>query len=202
MSLKHPTDIVTIDPLADLWKSCFTPAPLVLIGSRDASGEDNFAPKHMVTPLGPGPYFGFVCTPRHSTYRNIEQRKEFTVSFPRPSQIILASLAAAPRAEDDSKPALRALPTFPAQMVAGSFLEEGYLFLECRLERLIEGFGEHCLVAGRVIRTHVHRQALRATDRDDQGLLAQAPLLVYVQPGRFASISDSLSFPFPLGFEN
>lgn len=201
MSSRKPSDVFTLDSGADLWESCFIPAPLVLIGSRDESGEYNFAPKHRVTPLGRGAYFGFVCTPRHSTYRNVERRGEFTVTFPRPSQILFTSLAAAPRAEDDSKPALRALPTFPAQDVDGMFLEDGYFFLECRLERLITGFGEDCLVAGRVVRAHVLREALRASERDDQSLIFQEPLLTYLQPGRFAIISESLAYPFPLEFQ-
>ncbi len=201
MSSEDDDSIVTLDARAELWESCFIPAPLVVIGSREADGEDNFAPKHMVTALGHGRYFGFVCTPRHSTYRNIERQGEFTVTFPRPSQIVLTSLTAAPRDEDDCKPALRALPTFPAQDVEGTFLKDGYLFLECRLERLVEGFGDDCLVAGRVVRAHVHHQALRAAERDDQGLIFQAPLLAYLHPGRFATISESFSFPYPLGFE-
>ena len=40
---------------------------------------------------------------------------------------------------------------------------------------------------------------LRATDRPDEQVVHEAPLLAYLNPGRFAAIADSLSFPFPSG---
>lgn len=201
MAPEANSEVITLDRRAELWDSCFVPAPLVLIGTRETNGESNFAPKHMATPLGLGRCFGFVCTPRHSTYGNVERTGEFTVTFPRPSQILLTSLAAARRDEDDSKPELRALPTFPAEEVDSTFLRDGYFFLECRLQRFVAGFGEHCLVAGTVVRAHVHREAQRGMDRDDQELIDRAPLLTYLHPGRFATVSQSFSFPFPRGFE-
>ena len=38
-------------------------------------------------------------------------------------------------------------------------------------------------------------------DGDDQALIHQSPLLAYLNPGRFATIDDSLSFPFPAGMK-
>ena len=58
---------------------------------------------------------------------------------------MLASLAASPREGDGSKPCLDALPTFPASEVDGVFIEEGYLFLECVLDRIVDDFGENSL---------------------------------------------------------
>lgn len=194
-------ELIPLTDEDDLWSSCFLVAPLVIIGSRDAAGEQNFAPKHMAMPLSWERYFGFVCTPQHTTYRNILASGQFTVTFPWADQVLLASLAAAPRGEDDTKPSLAALPTRPAEQVDGAFLEQGHLFLECELHRLVEGFGENCLIAGKVVAAQVHRRALRASDEDDQEVLRRAPLLAYVQPGRFTEISQALSFPFPAGFK-
>ena len=78
-------------------------------GDHRLSGRDRCfrpAPKHMVSPLGWQNFFGFVCTPRHRTYQNIRREGAFTVTFPRPSQVVLTSLSAAPRDDDDVKPAL------------------------------------------------------------------------------------------------
>ena len=97
MTQEPPGSVVTLDERAELWEQCFLVAPLVLVGSRDADGGYDFAPKHMATPLGWDRYFGFVCTPRHSTYRNVERRRAFTVTFPRPNQIVQTSLAASRR---------------------------------------------------------------------------------------------------------
>jgi len=72
----------------------YTAAPLVTVGTREANGSENLAPKHMAIPLGWSAYFGFVCTPEHSTYHNAERNGSFTVSYPRPENLLDASLAA------------------------------------------------------------------------------------------------------------
>ena len=182
-----------------IWQRVFTVAPLIVVGSKEADGTYNMAPKHMATPLSWQNYFGFVCTPSHSTYRNVHREKSFTVSFPNPNQIVLASLAASPRCEDESKPALDSLPSFAAETVDGRLLEDAYLYLECELDRIIDGFGVNSLIAGRIVAAHVSASSLRGEDRDDQELLVNAPLLAYLPPGRYATIDRSNSFPFPAG---
>ena len=87
--------IRTLEINLPIWERVFTAAPLVLVGTKQAAGYD-FVPKHMGMPLGWQNYFVFVCTPRHRTQQNIEQEKAFTVSYPRPTQLVLTSLAAAP----------------------------------------------------------------------------------------------------------
>jgi flavin reductase (DIM6/NTAB) family NADH-FMN oxidoreductase RutF len=150
----------------------------------------------MVTPLGWENYFGFVCTPRHRTYHNAKREGAFTVSYPRPRQVVLASLAAGPRCDDGSKPSLGSLDTFPAVEVDGVFIEEAFFFLECTLHQVIDGFGENSLVAGRIVAAHIDPAALRMHDRDDSDVVHGAPLLAYLDPGRFARIEKSFSFPF------
>ena len=39
-----------------------------------------------------------------------------------------------------------------------------------------------------------------ASERDDQDLIHGSPLLAYLNPGRYAAIGESYSFPFPAGF--
>lgn len=195
------TDLIAIDLEQPIWDHCFMVAPLVIVGSREADGTDDLAPKHMAMPLGWGNYFGFVCTPRHRTYQNIQREHAFTVSFPIPDQIVLTSLTAAPHCDQDHKPALAALPVVPASMVKGVFLQHAYLCLECQLDRILDGFGENSLIAGKVIAAHVHPDFWRSSDRDDQDLLLNAPLLAYLSPGRYAKIDHSFSFPFHVGFQ-
>ena len=84
-----PSQYHILDLNYPIWDRFFTVAPLVLIGSKDEDGRFNLAPKHMVTPLGWGNYFGFVCTPCHRTYQNIQREGKFSVSFLQPTQIIL-----------------------------------------------------------------------------------------------------------------
>lgn len=197
-----PDDLVSLDTDHPIWDRFFTVAPLVVIGSREEDGSYDLAPKHMATPLGWENYFGFVCTPQHRTYHNIRRQQEFTVSFPTTDSILLTSLAAAPRCgEDSTKPALAALPTFAANNIDGEFLVQASLFFECRLDRIIDGFGVNSLIVGKIAAAQVSSAALRSEDVDDQETLAASPLLAYISPGRFAKLDESYSFPFPAGFQ-
>ena len=200
MSQALPKHIRTITTDLPIWDRFFTIAPLVLIGTKE-NEEYDFAPKHMVTPMGWQNYFAFVCAPRHRTYQNIVEQKQFTVSYPRPTQLVATSLAAAPRCGDDSKPSLLALPSFRATKVDGVFVTDAYIFFECQLVRIVDGFGENSLIVGEIIAAHVHDDCIRASDRDDQELIHHAPQFVYVHPNRMASVADTFSFPFPEGFK-
>jgi flavin reductase (DIM6/NTAB) family NADH-FMN oxidoreductase RutF len=183
-----------------IWDRFLTVAPLVVIGTVAPGGEANLAPKHMATPMGWSNYFGFVCTPTHGTYQHIQRDREFTVSYPRPGEVVTTALTASPRCDDGSKPMSSQLPTMPARHVAGVLLRDAYLHLECRLERLVEGFGVNSLIVGEVVAASVHRDALLRQDRDPQDVLSRAPVLAYLNPGRFVEIDESNSFPFPDGF--
>ncbi len=192
-----PANVIELDTTVPVWQQFFTVAPLVLIGTRDEAGVLDLAPKHMVTPMGWQNYFGFVCTPRHQTCVNIERSGEFTVSYPKPSQVLFASLAATPRCEDGEKPVIECFRTFPATMIDSEFIEEGYLFFECRRFKTIDGFGENCLVTGEIVRAWADDAFLRHTEADDQETIHESPLLAYLAPGRFATIDRSNAFPFP-----
>ena len=174
-------------------------APLVLVGSKEPSGHYDIAPKHMAMPLGWGDRFCFVCTPRHATYVNVEREGEFMVSFPHRFQVVQAGLAATSREPDGSKPSLEALPTFRARRVDGALVHGCYLFLECELDRIVS-FGDEALVVGRIVAASAREEALRSPDRDDAELLHRIAPLAYVTPGRFTSVSETRSFPFPATF--
>ena|SRR5215207_3409637 len=193
-------NIVTLRGGFPIWERVFTVNPLVLVGTREGEGGYDLAPKHMAFPMGWENYFGFICTRRHSTYQNVRREGVFTVSYPRPTQVILTSLAAAPRQSDGSKPLLEALRTFPASEIDGVFIEDAYLFLECVLDRIVDDFGENSLIAGRIVAAHVHEDFLRVSERDDHDLIYESPLIAYLSPGRHATIAETYSFPFPLGF--
>ena len=200
MSNDSGVELVPLEVDHPIWDRFLTVAPLVVVGTRESSGEFDLAPKHMATPLSWDNHFGFVCTPEHSTYQNIKREKAFTVSFPNPDQVLMASLAAAPRCDDNSKPSLNALDTFPASVVDGVLLTNSYLYLECELDRIIDGFGNNSLIAGSVVAAQVNVKALRTNDRNDQDVLRDSPLMVFLPPARYSKIEESFSFPFPKGF--
>lgn len=192
----HPVD-VEVD--GGLWERFFMVAPLVIVGTLEGDGHD-LAPKHMAMPIGWEGHYGFVCTPRHATYRNAERTGAFTVSFPYPEQILDVSLSASPRDDAKAKLALTALATVPARVVDGVLVADSMAQLECELDRIVDGFGDGALIVGRVVAAHVDEPALRRNDRDDADLIHEAPLLAYLHPGRHASIDRSFSLPYPVGF--
>lgn len=200
----HPAeDLVTLDLETPVWSRVFTVSPLVLVGTKEESGGYDLAPKHLAMPLGWDNYFGFVCTPRHATYRNARREGVFTVSYPRPTQVVTTSLAASARegGESGTKRVVEALPTFPAVAVDGILLQDGYLHLECELHRTVDGFGGDAeLVIGRIVAARAPLDAIRTTETADHSRLHAAPLLAYVDPGRFAEIRETHAFPFPAGF--
>ena len=196
MTEPPPTRFVQLDTKFPIWERVFVVAPLVLVGTKEEDGDYDLAPKHMVTALGHDNYFGFVCTPAHRTYHNARREQAFTVSYVQPSQVLAASLAAAPRCDDRSKPSLGALDTFRATTVDGLLLSEGYLHLECALQQVVDGLGENSLLIGRVVAAQVHAAALRSPDRDDSDLVRDLPMLGYLHPGRYATISNTHAFPY------
>ncbi len=191
------TQIVELGTEEPVWDRCFMVAPLVLVGTRDEDGSLDLAPKHMAFPMGWQNYFGFVCSPRHCTSANIERTGEFTVSYPKPSQVLYASLAASPRYEGGEKTVLQSFPTFPAKRINGEFIDDAYLFLECRHFKTIDGFGDNCLITGEVVAAYAHPDYIRSTQLDEQELIHDAPLMAYLPPSRFATITKSNAFPFP-----
>jgi len=188
--------LVEIEIDRPVWGRFFTVAPLVLIGTTDSDGSADLAPKHMVTPMGWQNYFGFVCAPTHSTCSNIQRTGVFTVSYPKPSQVLYSGLAASPR-KDGHKQVLDFFTMFPAQQIEGVFIEEAYLYFECHHFKTVDGFGPNCLITGEIVAAYAEPDFLRSNECDDQELVHDSPLLAYLAPGRFATIEQSNAFPFP-----
>lgn len=193
--------MVPLDPQLPIWDRVFTAAPLVVVGTREGDGYD-LAPKHLAMPMGWEGHFGFVCTPSHGTYRNIREHGSFTVSYPGPDQVVVTSLTAAPRcAEGEATPGLSSLPTLPAEVVEGRVLRDAHLVLECEMDRIVDGFGQGSLIVGTIVAARARSAALRVTGVDDEERIRNDPLLVYVSPGRYASVAETHPFPFPAGFQ-
>ena len=196
MSDAARTHLVEIGTDTPVWDRFFTVAPLVLIGTEDSDGSPDLAPKHMVTPMGWQNYFGFVCAPQHSTCRNIARTGEFTVSYPKPSQVLYSSLAASPR-QEGQKPVLDYFATLKGRAVDAPVIDGAYLYFECRHFKTVDGFGANCLITGNIIAAYAEPGFLRSSELDDQELVHESPLFAYLAPGRFASVDTSNSFPFP-----
>ena len=192
-------DLVTLREDSPVWHRVFAVNPPVVVGTEEGAAYD-LAPKRMAMPMGWENYFGFVCTLRHRSYQNTRRESVSTISYPRPTQVVLASLAASPREDDRSKLAVDALPTFRVREVDGALIEDAYLFFECVLDRVADNFGENSLIVGRIVAAHARADYLRTSERDDQDVIHCSHLLAYLNPERYTSIGESYSFPFPAGF--
>ena len=67
--------MIELDTTSSIWEKFFTVFPLVVIGTRESDGSDDLAPKHLAMPMSWSNHFGFVCTPRHNTWQNIERTR-------------------------------------------------------------------------------------------------------------------------------
>ena len=81
------------------------------------------------------------------------------------------------------------------------FLKDSYLMLECTLDRIVEGFGEFGLIAGKITAVYVDPESMRVSEGDDGDMIRDNPLMAYLPYGRFAKIKETYVFPLPVGFE-
>ena len=203
MQEKDPfKDFISLNVKESIWEHFYTVAPLVVIGTKEAQGFD-LAPKHMATPLGFSDYFGFVCTPRHNTYHNAKKHAKFSVSFVKPDQVLLSSLAAMPRCavKDFSKEITDQIPTVTCNDGTSIFVEDSYVMLDCSLHKIIDGFDDYSLITGRIVQAMVHKDYKIISDEGHQNQIYEHPLLAYIAQGRFASIKETLSYPYPKDFQ-
>jgi flavin reductase (DIM6/NTAB) family NADH-FMN oxidoreductase RutF len=193
-------DLISLDCSVPIWDRFYLARPLVIVGTTEPDGEFDLAPKHLAGPVSWENLWGFVCSETHATFRNVVRTGVFTVSYPTPEQVVTASLAAAPRSADDKKPSLSAIPTEPAKVVEGVLISGARIHLECELERTVEDLGPNTLVVGRIVAAAAAETAVRFLDREDWHTISEAPILVYLQPDRIATINESRSFPFYAGW--
>ena len=95
-------------------------------------------------------------------------------------------------------PSLIVLPTFPAREVDGVLVKGSYLFLECKLDTVFDGFETVCS-PGNIVAAAAEEGALRSEDLDDGDQIFNAPLLACLNPGRFAETKPVSKRVLPSG---
>ena len=195
-------DFISLDVKESIWEHFYTVAPLVVIGTKENQGFD-LAPKHMATPLGFSDFFGFVCTPRHNTYHNIKKNQRFSVSFVKPSLIFEPSFNTMPRCavKDFPEEITNQIPTVTNHDGEVIFVRDSYVMLDCSAYKIIDGFDDYSLITGKINYAKVHKDYKIVSDEGHQKQIYDNPLLAYIAQGRFASIKETLSYPYPKDFQ-
>ncbi len=145
----------------ELWERVFSVAPLVLVGTKEGDGCD-FAPKHMAMPLGWEGFYCFVCTPRARDLPEREGASAVHGQLP----AARADRGVEPRRRRSVRGRRRSRRWPPcrrsrARVVDGCVVEGCPFYLECELERIVDGFGPNSLIVGRVVAASAAREALR-----------------------------------------
>lgn len=192
----EPVRYVPLDVGSQFWPDVYTVAPLVLVGTLEADGSPDVAPKHQATPIGHGPLFGFACSGAHATYRNAVATGTFTVGYPTAEMVLQASLAAAPRDAEGAKPTLDLLSLSPARTIEGVLVDGCRLQLECRMHDVLADLDDSVFVVGRVVAAYASERAMRVNG----GQLTTSPPLAYLHPGKVTAVHDAKDFPYHRGF--
>lgn len=58
---------------------------------------------------------------------------------------------------EKSEQIVASLPTVKATAIDALFIENSYLYLECELFKIIDGFGEHSFITGKIKSAFVHK---------------------------------------------
>jgi hypothetical protein len=186
--------LIELDVAQPVWDRFFWVAPLVLVGTREANGS------HRPRAQAHGHAHGlgeFLRLRLHATAPHLRQYRTQRACSPFPTRALPNWFWPAwpPRraAARRTSPRLAALPVFPASVVDGELLEGGYLFLECELDRIVDGFGENSLIVGRVAAAQVDTRSERRarSGRSAAMVLQMRRLLAYLHPGRFADDQEA-----------
>ncbi|MDH5414618.1 MAG: flavin reductase, partial [Flavobacteriaceae bacterium] len=101
----------------------------------------------------------------------------------------------------ESKLIIEALPTIKAETMDALLLTNSYLYLECELFKIIDGFDQNSIITGKIIKAYAEKDYIRISELDEQEQIKNNPLLAYIANGRFATISQTFNFPFPKDFK-
>lgn len=73
--------------------------------------------------------------------------------------------------------------------------------LDCSAHKIIDGFDDYSLITGKINSAKVHQDYKIVSDEGHQKQIYDHPLLAYIAQGRFASIKETLSYPYPKDFQ-
>ena len=155
-----PDRLVSLPVETPVLGQFFLVAPLVLVGTREDAYD--LAPKHGDAARVARTTCCFACTPRHATYRNAVEHREFTVGYVPPEQIAADRARGRWPAAGRLEARASRVADVPEGLVDGVLVGGCRLYLECALDRIVDGFGENSLVVGAVVAAHAYPRSASA----------------------------------------
>lgn len=135
--------------------------PVVIISTISKNGISNAAPFSFNSPISfDPPLYGFSCMPRHHTWKNIEETKEFVVNIVGKDFGPLMHILEHKFPYEVSKIEKAGLTEMPSKKVKPYRIKEAIAWIECKLDKAIE-LGDHQWIVGRVLYVEVKEEFWR-----------------------------------------
>ena len=132
--------------------------PVVVISTISKKGISNAAPFSFNSPISFNPpLYGFSCMPRHHTWKNIKESKEFVVNIIGKSFGPLMHILEHKFPYEISEIEKAGLTELPSKFVKPLRIKEAIGWIECKLEesKLI---GDHRWIVGKVLGIEVKEE--------------------------------------------
>lgn len=131
------------------------PRVTALITTCDKDGRPNVASFSFLMPISFEPkYLAFSVAPERHTFKNLNEVKEFVVNIPSEEMLREVWICGTKSGRSFDKFALAGLEVEKSVRVRPPRIKKCPVQLECVVE-LMERFGDHYLVVGRVVEEHI-----------------------------------------------
>jgi len=131
------------------------PRPTALVTTCNKEGKPNVASFSFVMPISFDPkYVCFAVAPERYTFNNLQEVREFVLNMATEDMLKEVWICGSESGRDVDKFKLANLETVPSVKVKPLRIKKCPVQLECVVE-LIERFGDHYLVVGKVVAEHV-----------------------------------------------
>jgi len=133
---------------------------MILISTVSANGKYDIAPIAWQCPIDYDPVTRllFVCDSDHQTFKNISETRQFGISVPHVSQLILVKEVGSCSGRDNDKFSKFNIQTFQPENINCLFPEDCIGYIECRVYNIITDCSVS-LVFGEVLSSKADREA-------------------------------------------
>lgn len=137
------------------------PRAVALIVSIDKKGKPNVMTASFLMPISFEPkYLAFSISPKRYTFSLLKETKEFTLNICDEKLLEAAKICGVHFEKSEDKFKLAKLTKESSELVKPPTIKECPISFECKVE-LMEEFGDHFLVVGRVLEEKIRKKDSR-----------------------------------------